>query len=115
MTFRIKARHERVVIREGQRWEHWDERSCPRSIPRHPLEMREVEAGVHWLQNRSGFPDDPRVVLFGWSMGGAVASHVMAMSAKLGSRHATTRAMFSGVPRKRASIIASAGSRKSIE
>jgi uncharacterized protein len=37
------------------------------------LEVREVEAALHWLQNQSGFPDDPSLVLFGWSMGGAVA------------------------------------------
>ncbi|HLE48207.1 MAG TPA: alpha/beta fold hydrolase, partial [Candidatus Thermoplasmatota archaeon] len=35
------------------------------------LEIRDVRAAIAWLKAQPGFPTDPAVALFGWSMGGA--------------------------------------------
>ncbi|HLE47262.1 MAG TPA: alpha/beta fold hydrolase [Candidatus Thermoplasmatota archaeon] len=35
------------------------------------LEVRDVRAAIAWLKVQPGFPADPDVALFGWSMGGA--------------------------------------------
>ncbi len=35
------------------------------------LETRDVDAALDWLKRQPGFSQDPRVVLFGWSAGGA--------------------------------------------
>lgn len=37
------------------------------------LETRDVAAAVAWVESQPGMPDDPFIVLFGWSMGGAAA------------------------------------------